>query len=259
LICLTRLVICRTTALVLACLPGIAGAAAQPALPPGFVYLRDVDPSIAQDMRYAGSNNFVGRTLPGYDAAECVLRADVARALKHVQDDLQKSGYSLKTYDCYRPTRAVRAMALWANDGRNGDQTKRFFPQLAKRTLFASGYIAAYSAHSGGNAVDLTVVRADHAARLPPFDPRARYGACTAAERQRAPDNSLDMGTGFDCFDGRSHTRSQAITREQRRNRDLLLAAMRRHGFKNYFREWWHFTFGANGPHYDIPIRPRRR
>ena len=45
-------------------------------LPPGFVYLRDVAPGIAQDMRYAGANNFTGRPLPGYDAAECVLRRD---------------------------------------------------------------------------------------------------------------------------------------------------------------------------------------
>ncbi|MGA8227303.1 MAG: peptidase M15, partial [Xanthobacteraceae bacterium] len=35
--------------------------AAQSSLPPGFVYLRDVDPTIAQDIRYAGYNNFVGR------------------------------------------------------------------------------------------------------------------------------------------------------------------------------------------------------
>jgi hypothetical protein len=32
-------------------------------LPAGFVYLRDIDPTIIQDMRYAGSNNFVGRPL----------------------------------------------------------------------------------------------------------------------------------------------------------------------------------------------------
>ena len=45
---------------------GVTGAAAQaPKLPAGFVYLRDVDPTIIQDMRYAGSNNFVGRPLRG--------------------------------------------------------------------------------------------------------------------------------------------------------------------------------------------------
>ena len=32
-------------------------------LPGGFVFLRDVDPTIIQDIRYAGRNNFVGRPL----------------------------------------------------------------------------------------------------------------------------------------------------------------------------------------------------
>jgi D-alanyl-D-alanine dipeptidase len=34
----------------------------------GFVYLRDADPAIAQDIRYASADNFVGRPLPGYGA-----------------------------------------------------------------------------------------------------------------------------------------------------------------------------------------------
>ena len=52
------------------------------ALPGGFVFLRDIDPSIIQDIRYAGSNNFVGRPLAGYDAAECVVKREVGLALK---------------------------------------------------------------------------------------------------------------------------------------------------------------------------------
>src|SRR5205823_13750111 len=43
-------------------------------LPGGFVYLRDIDPGIIQDIRYAVSNNFVGRPLAGYAAAECVAK-----------------------------------------------------------------------------------------------------------------------------------------------------------------------------------------
>ena len=44
------------------CVP--ASAQAQK-LPAGFVYLRDVDPTIIQDIRYAGSNNYVGRPSRG--------------------------------------------------------------------------------------------------------------------------------------------------------------------------------------------------
>jgi D-alanyl-D-alanine dipeptidase len=68
------------------------------------------------------------------------------------------------------------------------------------------------------------------------------------------------MGTGFDCFDARSHTSSGAITPEQMRWRALLVAAMRARGLHNYFREWWHFSFGPRGGQaYDFPIEARAK
>jgi zinc D-Ala-D-Ala dipeptidase len=234
--------------------PVAAGAAG--ALPPGFVYLRDIDPTIAQDIRYAGVDNFVDRPLPGYGGAECVLRRDAALALKQVQADLAVTGVGLKVYDCYRPTRAVRAMAQWANDGRAAGATKRFFPRLDKAKLFALGYIAMRSAHSSGTAIDLTLVPLPTAPAAK-FDPAASYGSCTGPAAQRAPDDSLDMGTGFDCLDPASHTANGAIGGEQRRHRATLVAAMRRRGFKNYFREWWHFSYGTPAAYYDVPIGPR--
>jgi zinc D-Ala-D-Ala dipeptidase len=233
-----------------------AGALAASALPPGFVYLRDVDSSIAQEIRYASADNFVGRPLPGYGAAECVLRRDAARALKQVQADLAPAGLGLKVYDCYRPTRAVRAMAQWANDGRGAGPTKRFFPRLEKSKLFALGYIAKRSGHSSGTAVDLTLIALPRKL-APPFDPAASYGSCAGPAAQREPDDSIDMGTGYDCLDAASHTANAAVTAEQRRHRDTLVAAMRKRGFKNYFREWWHFSYGAPAGAYDIPIGPR--
>jgi D-alanyl-D-alanine dipeptidase len=237
---------------VLALLALPAGAA--DSLPSGFVYLRDVDPSIAQDMRYAGADNFTGHPLPGYGAPECVLRRDVAQALARVQADLASEKLGLKVYDCYRPTRAVRAFARWAQQSDDG-ATKRFYPKMEKRTLF-DGYIAAHSAHSTGNAVDLTLVPRP-TPPAPPFDPHASYGACTAPADKRAPDNAFDMGTGFDCFDDKSHTSNASIAAEQQRRRGVLVAEMRARGFHNYFREWWHFSFGNRGQAYDVPIGPR--
>jgi D-alanyl-D-alanine dipeptidase len=236
----------------------VQAAAAQGALPAGFVYLRNVDPGIVQDIRYAGSDNFVGRPLPGYDAAECILRQEVAAALKRVQADLAGLGLSLKVYDCYRPTRAVRAMTAWVNDGRSEAATKRFFPKLAKSSLLRLGYIASRSRHSSGTTIDLTLMRAA-AAPAAAFDPAAAYGPCTAPLAQRSPDNAIDMGTSFDCFDAASHTGSAAISAEQRRWRNVLLVAMRKQGFANYDHEWWHFSYAgsAGAPAYDFPIRPR--
>ena len=226
-------------------------------LPSPLVYLRDIDATIAQDIRYATANNFTGKPLSGYDAAECVLSREVALALKAAQADLATSKLALKVYDCYRPTRAVRAMSAWAHDGRDAMPTKRFFPNADKSQLFTLGYIAGHSRHSSGTAIDLTLIEKD-ARPAPPFDPAARYGACTNPAAARAPDNSLDMGTGYDCLDPKGHT-SAAVTPEQRKNRLALVAAMRKRGFSNYFREWWHFTFNGTGgaPHHDVPIRPR--
>jgi D-alanyl-D-alanine dipeptidase len=225
-------------------------------LPAGFAYLREVDPSIAQDIRYASSDNFVGRPLPGYEAPECILRQEVAAALRRVQAALAPSGLSLKVYDCYRPTRAVGAMAAWAHDGRSAEATRRFFPLLRKSSLFALGYIASRSLHSTGVAVDLTLIPVSSA---PPSarDPAAVFGSCTSAAAQRSPDNSVDMGTGYDCFDQKSHTWSSGLTPEQRRWRSTLLDAMRKQGFVNYPREWWHFSYAASAraSAYDFPIR----
>lgn len=240
-------------ALAAALMPLAAAARDANGLPGNLVYLRDIDASIAQDMRYASPNNFTGSTLPGYNAPECILRRDVAQALRKVQATLGAQHLSLKVYDCYRPTRAVAAMARWAQSPEDG-RTRRFYPTLDKRTLF-SGYISSRSAHSTGTAVDLTLIALPEA-QATPFDARASYGACTAANR--APDNSLDMGTGYDCFDNRSHTANPSISAQAKANRAILGKAMRAQGFKNYFREWWHFSYGAQPPQvYDAPIAPR--
>jgi D-alanyl-D-alanine dipeptidase len=249
-----RLWIVPAAAMVLAAMTD--HAATQEALPAGFVYLRAIDPTIAQDIRYAGSDNFVGSPLPGYEAAQCILRQDVAAALKRVQADLVASRLSLKVYDCYRPTRAVRAMTAWANDGRPDGATKRFFPNLPKSSLSGLAYIGSRSQHSTGTAIDLTLIEISGAPAAA-FDPAAAYGPCTGPAAQRSPDNSVDMGTSFDCFDPASHTASAAVGAEQRRWRNALVEAMRRQGFANYDREWWHFSYTNAGrtSEHDFPIR----
>ena len=219
-------------------------------LPPGFVYLRDLDPTIEQDIRYAGPDNFAGHALPGYEAAECVLREPAARALAAVQADLQAQGLGLKVYDCYRPVRAVRAMVNWAAEGASAGTDERFFPHIAKNALLARGYIAARSTHSTGLAVDLTLVA--HGA---PAATRMPLGPC-----RRPADDGLEMGTTFDCFDPMAHTANPWIGGAARRHRALLLGAVQRRGFVNYRREWWHFSFPAGGAAssaFDFPIVAR--
>ncbi len=225
-------------------------AAAAGALPQGFVYLRDVAPSILQDMRYATFDNFTGKPVPGYDAAECVLQRSAAEALKRAQDKAKSLGYSLKVYDCYRPARAVRAFLAWAAAPEDG-RTKRYYPRLEKSQLVPS-YIASQSQHSTGFAADLTLVPAAAA----PTEAAGENRDCTAP----APDReggSLDMGTAFDCFDPKANTASPSVTPAGRKNRELLLSILQGAGFKSYAGEWWHFSYPGGTQRYDFPIEPR--
>jgi D-alanyl-D-alanine dipeptidase len=236
----------------------LASPAGAQTLPGGFVYLADIDPSILQDIRYAGTNNFVGRRLAGYEAAECVVKRNIGLALKRIQQELAQQSLSLKMLDCYRPARAVHEMVVWAQNGRETPAERRYNPAFAKKDLFRLGYIAEHSGHSTGAALDLTLVdlKADNSL---PFDPGKAYADCTAAADVRAPEGSVDMGTGYDCCDLKAHTAARSITSAQRRWRNLLVAAMAKQGFVNYAKEWWHFSLpGAGGAAYDFPIVRRR-
>jgi D-alanyl-D-alanine dipeptidase len=227
-------------------------------LPGGFVYLRDIDPTIIQDIRYATPNNFIGRPLSGYQAGECVVKREVGQRLKNIQQELAKQKLSLKMFDCYRPTRAVADMVNWSRNGRETPAERRYNPAFRKADLFRLGYIAIYSGHSTGSALDLTLVdlTADNSEK---FDSTKAYADCTAPLAARAPEGSIDMGTGYDCSDLKANTASPSITPEQRKWRNTLVAAMRKQGFVNYFREWWHFSLpGAGAGAYDFPILPRR-
>ena len=149
-------------------------------LPADFVYLRGVAPTIVQDMRYATPNNFTGEPVPGYDAAECILKRRAAEALKSAQENAQKQGYSLKVYDCYRPIRAVQAFMAWAA-ARDDGRTKRYYPRLSKPQL-VPGYIADRSGHSAGWRSILRLspspqARSARAANCPEIAPRLRKSA----------------------------------------------------------------------------------
>jgi zinc D-Ala-D-Ala dipeptidase len=223
-------------------------------LPGGFAYLRDIDPTIIQDIRYAGANNFMGRPLAGYGAGECVVKREVGVALKAIQQELARQKLSLKMFDCYRPARASHDMVLWAQNGRETPAERRYNPAFSKQELFRLGYIAEHSGHSTGAALDLTLVdlTADNSAR---FDPAKAYADCTAPVEARSPEGGVDMGTGYDCSDAKAHTSASSITPAQRKWRSLLVAAMSKQGFVNYSKEWWHFSLpGAGGPAYDFPI-----
>ena len=233
-------------------------SASRAELPDGFVYLSDIDPSIIQDIRYYGGHNFVGRRIDGYDAHECVLTKEAALALSRVQTLLRKENASLIVWDCYRPARAVADFMRWSKNPAERGMKAEFFPNTARSSLFARGYISARSAHSRGSTVDLGL--APKAASAAAFDPAAPLVACTAPEKERFQDGALDMGTGFDCFDSRATIANTALTGEAQKNRMRLRRAMIDGGFKPYDKEWWHFELENEpfpGKSFDFPVEAK--
>ena len=64
------------------------------------------------------------------------------------------------------------------------------------------------------------------------------------------------MGTIFDYFGIESHTFFDNISEKQKSNRLLLFKAMTNNGFKNYSKEWWHYSL-ENEPfqkYFDFPV-----
>src|SRR5450432_4324758 len=169
----------RGLVLIIMMLPALA--LANSALPKGFVYLRDIDPAIVQDIRYAGSHNFVGRPIRGYLAAECILSVSAANALETVQRMLTEKKLSLIVWDCYRPKRAVEDFLQWSRDPTRSEMKAEFYPRTDKEKLFALGYLAKPSAHSRGSTVDLGIVPTGFSSAPPP-NPAQSPKACTSAK-----------------------------------------------------------------------------
>ncbi|MBS0358518.1 MAG: M15 family metallopeptidase [Proteobacteria bacterium] len=230
------------------------------AMPSEFVYLKDIDPSILQDIRYAGYHNAMGKPSRGYNAPECILTRDTASALSKIQAKLKQSNYTLKVYDCYRPEMAVQEFMTWSLNLNDQKMKAEFYPKVDKENLFADGYFAEKSGHSRGSTVDITIVKLP-AATEPKYQPGDKLVSCFAPYRKRYRDNGIDMGVGFDCFDPRSnyhHKMSIGV----HKNRLLLRTIMQEAGFVPYNKEIWHFTLRDEPfpeKYFNFPIQPKSK
>ena len=75
-----------------------------------FIDIKQVDPTIVVDLRYAGPNNVTRRAL--YPSGmPAMVRFSVAQRLAFAQKFLKKHGYGLKIWDAYRPM--VAQQQLW--------------------------------------------------------------------------------------------------------------------------------------------------
>lgn len=199
--------------------------------PKGFVFVQDAVPDAAFDIRYFGTDNFVGTRVDGYEAPQAILSVEAAVALKAVSRDLREKGYKLKVFDAYRPERAVQHFVRWAQDLNDTRMKAQFYPDVDKSMLFKEGYIASRSGHSRGSVVDLTLVELK---------------------------SELDMGSPYDLFGKASHHGASGITSAQAANRAILRKAMEARGFKHLKEEWWHYRL-KDEPYpetfFDFPVR----
>ena len=205
------------------------------------------------------ANNFTSHPLPGYVASECLLRRPAALALKRVQADLAAQGLSLKVYDCYRPTRAVAAMAHWAAQDAGAQPDTSTLLSGAEEEPAVRAWIYRQPFGAFARRCRRSHHRAERMRRRKRLTiPRAHYGSCAgpadaaSAAQQRRYGHRLRL---FQCE--QLHAYAASITPAQRARRRILLQAMERQGFKNYFREWWHFSYPAadTRTEYNFPVR----
>lgn len=237
----------------------VAGAQPESVAPVDFVALDEIDPTILQDIRYFTAHNFTGDRVAGYHEPICILTRVAAEALSRAQRRALDRGYTFKVYDCYRPQRAVDEFASWAIDLDDQRMKSEFYPHVDKANLFRDGYIAEHSGHSRGSTVDLTLVRLPGAPTRP-YAPGEPLVDCTAPAWARFPDDSIDMGSGFDCFDPLAHTRDTRVQGSELANRLLLQDILRPYGFANYEYEWWHFSYRPEpypDTYFDFPVERR--
>jgi zinc D-Ala-D-Ala dipeptidase len=165
-------------------------------------------PGIAVDLRYAGTDNFVGRNL--YGSLDCAWLHHLAAAgLERAAALLsaEAPGYRLLVLDALRPHRVQ--VQLW--DHLEGTDLRQYVADPARGSI-----------HSFGMALDATLL-----------DAQGR---------------EVDMGTGYDEMTELSHPQheamylaSGALTAGQHAHRALLRRVLCDSGFRGIDNEWWHF------------------
>ena len=175
--------------------------------PPGFVDMTEAD-GITVDLRYAGTNNILGRNI--YGSYDRLLLHEIAAAKLAAAASLlaeRRPGLKLLVFDGLRPNRVQRM--FWALV--RGTDQERYVadPEIG-------------SVHGFGLAVDLSLADAAGA--------------------------ELDMGTPFDDLTPLAeprlephHLASGALTQAQVENRLVLRGVMEQAGFITLPIEWWHF------------------
>ncbi len=170
--------------------------------PSDLIDIKSLLPELRLDMRYAGTNNFVGKVI--YSKARCLVRRGVAHDLVKVQSSLRELGMQLLLWDCYRPFSVQERFWKLVPDAR----------YVAKPMRKADKLISG-SKHNRGAALDLSLL--------------------TLAGEE------VPMPTDHDDFSARAHPGAAGVGAAASKNARLLKESMEESGFSGIATEWWHF------------------
>ena len=177
----------------------------------GLVNIKDVDSSIAVNLKYATDDNFLHKNLYG-DLKNCYLQKEIAEKLAAAQKKLKERYpfYSIIIYDGVRPLSIQQTM--W-------DELQ--VPEKSKDKYVSDPQVG--SLHNFGCAVDVSIVNEDGW--------------------------EMDMGTPYDYFGELGHPIAEQrmidagkLSWRQFENRKLLREIMTQSGFMIITTEWWHFN-----------------
>lgn len=176
------------------------------------VDIQTLDSTIRIDLKYATSDNFVGKVL--YEnVSKVFLQKDVAEKLVQANEYLKmlNPNYRLLVYDGVRPV-SIQQIMWDALDSIPINERVKFVSNPSNGSI-----------HNYGAAVDLTICDLKGV--------------------------SLDMGADYDDIRQIAYPRLESyfltkgeLTEQHIENRKLLRKVMSKAGFYNIETEWWHFN-----------------
>ena len=218
-------------------------------LPNGFVYINDLDISIKVNLKYFGTDNFIGKRVPHYKANKGILTQEAAEALIKAQKKFNSKGYSIVIYDSYRPASSVTYFVEWMNDKDDMFRKKYHYPYVKEKIDMMDVYINSKSSHSNGSTVDMSIIKLDKELLNESIYEERIFNDKIYPFNN---DNTIDCGTSFDLMDPASWSDNNIFnfTDEQKNNRKFIRDIMESVGFQVLPEEWWHFTV-KNEPYPD--------
>ena len=196
------------------------------ALPADFVYLKDIDSTIINSLRYPTKINLTGHVVNGYKSgANVIITKQAAEALKCAQAKFNKDNYSIVVYDAYRPQDGVDDFKQWAKDKDEAKMKSWFYPNFDKAKAFDLGYIALKSGHTRGSTIDMTIIEKDK--HITPIKPMKRKLTNKVTKKEEMitylDDGTVDMGSSFDLIDEASHSISDWIDKRYLEKRGYFI------------------------------------